>query len=213
MALGSVVVAVCPCISRAASISYTDSVPVQRTNWSSSVTVPQFDPSLGTLDSIEFKLKGTVTGLARFESRDNGPTTVVMMLKAKVTLMRPDLSPLVVVLPLVQTSDNVTAFDGIIDFGGTSGRTYDNLSGDLTDSNVLNPPGPVDLATFVGLGNVTLPATAEGMSFGSGSGNLVQQFMTNAGAEATVTYNYHVPEPGVLGMVLVGGLALFVRRR
>jgi hypothetical protein len=211
--LGIVALAACAVSARASTISYTDTISIQRTTWASSVSVPQFDPALGTLDSIQFSLTGYVTGAARFESGDSEPATVEMTLNAKITLLKPDLTTLIVVPPLVQTSDNVSAFDGVLDFAGTSGRSYDNLSAQQSDTNFLSSPSQADLTAFVGTGNVVLPVTAEGISHGSGAGNLTLLFLTNAGATVSVEYDYHVPEPGSLGLLAVGCVALIGRRR
>jgi hypothetical protein len=211
--LGCAALAICAYDVRADSISYSDFVAVQRTNWNKTVSVSQFNPSLGTLDSVLISLQGTVAGSAKFESRDHGPTTVTMSLQAQVTLSWPNQNNLVVALPLVQTVDNVTVFDGTTDFGGSSGRTYDNLSGSKTESALLSPPTPTDLAVFLGTGTVTLPVKAEAQSFGTGAGNLIQWFMTDAGADVTVTYDYRVPEPAAGALIGLGGLALIRRRR
>lgn len=52
-----------------------------------------------------------------------------------------------------------------------------------------------DLALFTGVsggvpGSILLPVDAVGSSSASGSGNLITQFLTDAGAEVTVCYNY-----------------------
>lgn len=196
-------------------IMYMDSVMLQSTNYTSSVTVPRFDPSLGELTKVSFMLNGSVEGSARFESLDAEPAIVEMQLAAELTLQRPDMSTLVVTLPLVMTSDNADAFDGGIDFGGTSGKSYAGLSG--SDSDMAMSTLAADLALFTGPafmpGTITLPLTAMGASSGSGAGNLLLQFMTSAGAEVKVTYEYRVPEPASLGLLGLGGLTLIRRRR
>lgn len=195
---------------------HSASIPLSTTNWISSVTVPKFDGALGTLTKITFKLDGYVEGSAKFESLDAAPATVTMALSAEVTLQRPDLSSLVVSLPVANTLDNVSAFDGFIDFGGSSGKTYPALSaGDLQSSMLFAPFSPVDAANFIGgpLDTVTLPAKARGTSTGSGAGNLLLQFATSASAGVMVTYEYNpIPEPTTLALFALAGLAL-VRRR
>jgi hypothetical protein len=196
----------------AATISFSDSIPLSTTNWSSSVSVSKFDPSLGTLLGITFELSGHVEGGAKFESLDAAPATVTMDLAADIELQRPDLSTLVVSNPLVQTVDNVTAFDTVLDFGGTSGKTYTGLSADDTESAVSPPPAS-DLVLFTGLGNISLPVEAEGASTGSGAGNLILQFNTSASADVKVTYEYEpIPEPSTLGLLSMGIIGLLAWR-
>lgn len=201
-------------VARAGSIemiSYSDSIPTQSTTWSDVLGVPKFNPALGFLQTIDFTLKGVVTGQAQYESLDADPATITLNLAAQVKVLRPDLSELIVVLPVVDVVENAAAFDGVIDFDGPSGSTFSNLMGMATDS-ATSPPPASDLVLFTGVGNIDLPVVASGTSFGSGAGNLLQQFMTSAGAELTVKYTYMVPEPSSLSGLAIGGLMLLRRR-
>lgn len=195
--IGLLVVGFCiafvPTTVCAETIVHTASVPLSSTNWSDSITIPKFDLAGCYLDSVCFSLDGHVEGLAMFESLDAAPTTVTMNLQATIALERPDNTPLATVIPLAQTSDEVTAFDGVTDFAGTSGRTYSDLSGDETESACTTDPA--DFALFTGTGDITLPAEATGSSFGSGAGNLVLQFNTSASVGVTVTYYYECASP------------------
>ena len=201
----------------AATVSYSDTILSKTTNWLDSFTLSKFDGSLGTLNSITLTLQGTVLGDAKFESLDASPTTVTLNLTSTLILKRPDGSTLVQVIPLVSTTDNASAFDTAINFGGTSGKTYTGLTNTITDS-FTSPLPASDLALFTGaLGDtIILPITATGYSTGSGSGNLITQFSTNASAYATVVYDYTpVPEPSSMVALLagMGGLAGLIRRR
>jgi len=191
------------------TVCYSDAIPIQPTNWGLSVTIPQFNPGPGqVLQSISFELFGEVTGSAAFESLDAAPATVTMNLSAMIQLQRPDNSVLLTVLPLVATTDNVGPFDGVIDFGGTSGATYNNLYANAIDN--ATSTNPADLALFTGPGTITLPVVATGNSSGSGAGNLLLLFQTSAGASVRVCYEY-IPEPATLAMLAFAGL--LVRRR
>lgn len=194
------------------TIMFSDSVALQPTNFNSSVTVPKFNPALGTLTKVIFELSGHVEGQAKFESLDASPTMISMQLAAQVKLQRPDLSSLVIALPLAMTMDNASAFDGTMDFGGTSGKTYPALAGD--DLEMSMTTAPVDLALFTGPGNIMLPVMATGASSGSGAGNLLLQFSTSASSDVTVTYEYTViPEPATALLISLGAMGLFRRRR
>lgn len=199
----------------AATVSYGPvSTGLTKTDWSSSLALQQFNPSLGTLNSIQFWLDGHMEGVAKFESRDAEPSTVVMNLSAILRLQRPDYSNLVSVNPFVSTSDPVTAWDGVNNYGGASGKTYSNLTDNVSDSWTTSLAS--DKALFTGLGYITLPVRATGASSGSGAGNLWLQFTSKASASVSVVYNYTpVPEPGtiVAAVLLLTPAGLVFRRR
>jgi hypothetical protein len=171
------------------TVCFTDNIPLQPTNWTGSVSIPKFNANLGELQSITFRLTGNVQGTARVESTDNSPTTVNTSFQASITLTRPDLSVLVVTLPVANFVDNFTAFDGVVDFAGTSGITHPDINVNDTQQTV-SPPPVSDLALFTGAGNIVLPVSAQGSSIATGSGNLITQFQTSAGATVEVCYTY-----------------------
>jgi hypothetical protein len=172
----------------AGTVTQNVSLTLARTTWTRSFTVNMFDPSLGCLDSVCFSLSGHVEGSAAFENRDSEPATVVMDLASTIKLQRPNNSLIVETIPLAHTSDAVTAYDGNPDFAGTSGKTYSGLQGNKTDGTCLYASD--DFVLFTGLGTIDLPVVATGTSGGSGAGNLLLSFTTDASASATVIYHY-----------------------
>ncbi len=197
-------------VVNAATITYGPvSFGPATTNWATNLALPKWDPTLfpgQVLTGISFSLDGDVSGNASFESLDAAPATITMNLQATITLTDPSANVLAAVIPVANTVDNVTAHDGLIDFGGTSGKAYLGLTGSDSDTG-----SSIDFPTFTGAGNILLPITGVGTSNGSGAGNLLLLFATSASASASVTYEYQpVPEPA--GFVLAGlgavGLAL-----
>jgi len=180
-----------PAFAVAGQVSFTDNVPLTTTNWTQSVTLSKFDPALGDLQAVIVTLQAHNEGSAAFENQDAASATVTMTFSTRVEVQRPDLSQLLFGEPTVNTSDSVTAFDGVLDFGGASGRNYANLSQNVTQSVTANPPSP-DLALFTGPagnpGTITLPVVAVGQSTGTGAGNLTLAFSSKASAAVTVQY-------------------------
>ena len=175
-------------------VCFNDQIPLQTTNWNSSVTVSKFDPSIGILTRVEFELQGDITGSASVESLDAAATTVTTDYQAAITLTRPDLSVIVVATPNANFIDNLSAFDGVIDFMGTSGNQHLNISTNATETQ--NTISPADLALFTGPagnpGTISLPVDAAGSSIATGSGNLITQFLTDAGAGVRVCYYFEL---------------------
>ena len=204
----------------AATISFTDTVALQNTNWADTLTVDKFDGTLGTLTSIQFTLEATVEGNASFENLDSASATISMDLSSQISLNRPSGGNLIVdITPVANQTETVSAYDGTIDFAGTSGNAFLGLSETATD--MASSSSVTDLALFTAafMGEtISLDVSALGMSTGSGAGNLVTQFATQAGAALEITYTFDantnpVPEPTTYALFALGLGALGIHRR
>lgn len=198
-------------------ISFTADKAETLTAWNDVLSFGKFNSNLGTLNSITFELSGTVTGSGKAESLDASPSTVTLSLSSLLKLTRPDGSTIVVTNPVFSNAYNLAAFDGAIDFAGTSGVKTGPVSSSHTE--IVTSSSSSDFALFsqAGGGTINLALGATGLSSGSGAGNLLSQFNTSAAGSVKVTYDYTaapVPEPETYAM-LIGGLGLLglVRRR
>lgn len=206
--------------ANAATITYNSgTISDTPTNWSSSLGLQEFNPTLGTLNSITFTLNGDVSGSVKVENTGSSAATVNSALAATLTLERPDTTQLVVVLPKATFTDSLSAFDGTIDFGGTSGVTHSGISASTSQVSATLTDA-TDLALFKGTGILSLPAVAVGSSAANGGGNLVAQFISDAGASASVTYDYTpgtpatTPEPSSMALMGLGlGAAGLIGRK
>lgn len=199
---------------------YTQTFDVERalsgTNWSDTLNLTKFDTNLGFLKSITFSLVGQVQGTGKAESLDVSASDVTLSLSSLLTLYRPDNSVLVVANPVFSETFALSAYDGTIDFAGTSGASTGLRSSTGSNSFVSRSSSDFSLFSSDGLGFISLGLNAIGASNGSGSGNLLTQFETAAAGRLTVTYEYisAVPEPETYLMMLTGlALAGVVARR
>ncbi|MEX2453845.1 MAG: choice-of-anchor E domain-containing protein [Rhodospirillaceae bacterium] len=211
--------------SASAAIIYTpvqaQSVALQTaTFFDAPMVFDKFDSSLGTLTQIIVTLEGNVEGNAAYENQSPSPATINLNLQAQISLTRPGGGNMAQVLPVANIMENASGFDGVIDFGGTSGSTFTGLTASANDNQILVSPADLALFTAAFLGEtITLELDAIGNSFGSGSGSMITQFLTLAGANATIQYAYddgiEIAEPGMLAAFGFGllGLGLMRRRR
>ncbi|MBK9129528.1 MAG: choice-of-anchor E domain-containing protein [Phycisphaerales bacterium] len=175
----------------------TQSIPLQFTNWASSVSFPRFDPNTGILVGVQVTLSSDVEVSAQYESLDAAPALVTLVRSADLFVFRPGAPTppaLVTVSPSNSIQQQASAFDGVLDFRGTSGGMIPPTT--FSDVSTVNLPPPAsDLALFTGpAGNpgiITLPVTAQGASQAFGPGNIASQFTTRAGVNVQVCYLYY----------------------
>ncbi len=167
-------------------------LPFQPTDWTLPIEVPRFDPNLGLLLEVRLDLNGYARGSARFENLDGAAHTVTTRFQNTVSLARPDLSVLLVSQPTALFVEDVTAFDGVLDHDGGSGRTHAGLL--IGDLRYVFTHQPGDLALFSGPagnpGTVALLVDARSTSEISGSPNLATQILSDAKATLRVCYFY-----------------------
>jgi len=211
--LATALVAFAGSAAMAADVTYSGTFSTTTTNWNSAPTLPQFDntpagPFAGfVLTGVTLTLTGNVEGAVRLESLDAAASILNYNLQATLNFTGPG-GGAVVAIPTASGIFNATAFDGTIDFGGTSGITLTGLTGTDTQS-----ASPFVFAPYEGSGNVNFNLNASGTSNGSGAGNLLQQFNTAAGAEYSVKYTYIIPTPSAAALLGLGGLVATRRRR
>jgi len=195
-------------------VSYTASVGATLGNWTRSVSIPKFDPfnpnpaipgsAPGTLRGIIFELEAGVSGDAIVENHASTSQPFAVTLGATVTLERPDLTTLVVSIPLVNSpSQSIGPYDGKYDYTGTDSYTWTGLTATKTETKVAPPPTS-DLALFTGTGDISLPVKAEADNSYNGHGFDRSKFTTWANANIRVTYLYYTPEPGSLALLGLG---------
>lgn len=169
----------------AASVTHTATIFPTLTDWSLTNSVPQFDPALGTLTNVTVTVAANVQSTFFTENRDRRAWDTTTTSHATVSASVDTLSASTLIEPT--HTQNLTAFDGVIDFAGTSGFTASE-SGTGTGSNSTSVVAP-----FIGVGTVSLTASSVATASYNGSG--FYRFVVNTSASALVTVTYEFAPP------------------
>lgn len=203
-------------VANAASLSYSSSLDYDLTDIiEASLSVQQFDSSLGTLQGVTIEFTGDILGNAGLENRSQTASLMTLNVTSDFTLELNNQS-LLALNPQYSYSYQATKYDNIKDFSGTSGKTVSNLT--ATQSGTQTFTNTQFLQSFIGNGNIDFLFTAIANSIVTGSGNFSADVDTYAKAGIKVTYDYDevksVPEPSAtLGVGLIAGLCLLSQRK
>jgi len=201
----------------AATLTQTRQVPLRTTGFTdtSSLTFEKFNVEGFQLDSVDFQFSVHIEGGVRLENQSTLPRTIAMSIGAILSLRTPENELLLSLSPRDERSVDLGAFDGTVDFAGSSGVTLTNLSGDRSGSmSFVRQEGSDVLAQFRGPGNFSRLLSSVSDSGDSGGGALTSIFNAMASAQVTVTYTFTqveppepetVPEPSSLALLGIGG--------
>ena len=190
----------------------TTTTPISFTlsDWTSSLTFQQFNPSFGTLQSVQINLSAsmqtiiTVTNDSETSSSSGTARTEVMVTvqDGGNNLTAPEIDFL---SPLFSYSlaPGAATTSGLLTTTATSSDTYALLA---------------ILSEFTGTGSIQLPAlTFTQTLLANTGGNTTSSQATDASLTGTVLYTYDesspVPEPGTLALFGIGVLGLLAYGR
>lgn len=189
-----------PAEAAEATICHDASLDRQRTEISTDLTVPQFDPSLGEL--LEVLVPAQTLHLdtdAMFENTAQSATVFSATMTYDVSFASPGglASPPAITgsIPRV-ASQGLSAFDGTLDFLGTSAVSQPSTARDEAAAPVSATDAPT-LAAFTGSASMPFHVqTAIGETFTGGGGNVQAQINTFVSAAVQVCYRYRTPDVG-----------------
>jgi hypothetical protein len=161
------------------------------TGGSQTQSLAQFNPALGTLNSVQIVFNGTLNSDVKVENLDAAPATVNAQVNGNLSLQGPGGTTLLSLTPAIRdNSTSLSAFDGTLDYGGTSGHDFGLQSASAQKSITLTN----NLSAFEGGGNVSFTESAQSSSTVSGSGNEQVHISSAAAGGVTVIYHY-TPTP------------------
>jgi hypothetical protein len=203
-------------VAQAGSVTYTDTVPQGLTDYSTTLNLPQFNPALGTLQSVEIIVSDTgSTDLSVTQTLNTTAHLTVLSTQLYVDLTG-------VTIPSINVEPELTGGVSYAPPGHAIGpfSTFDTGVLTLTPAS-QSQSFSTGLSPFIGLGDLYFDL--ETFTYTTTTylgGNLNTSQTTIAGGPVEIIYDYNppappVPEPGTLGLFGTGllGLAGLLRHK
>jgi hypothetical protein len=178
------------------------------------MSVPQFNTDLGTLNSVSLVLGNNFNWTFMGENTSNvstGSITHKLDMDLAVNgyashLLTDELNG------FQRQYDNLPVFDGMLDFGGISGYTEDFSSLQAVENYLLTG---TDMMPFLGNASVEFVVFGSSLSLSEGgNGNEVMGVLSNYSTHTQVVYDYTpVPIPGAWILLCSGLIGLIGLRR
>jgi len=156
----------------------------ETTNWNRSVQLEQFDPSLGILTSVAIQVEGSLEGSFQHEltGEESGTWSDFMIMTLNVSVA----NQWIIGFDGAHVANGeLGSFDGVLDFAGTSGETYDYaipISGGTVRTSGFE--------AYLGDGAVSVQLVSQAMANMSQTGSGTMVSTATCGGTVTLTYDY-----------------------
>jgi uncharacterized repeat protein (TIGR01451 family) len=165
------------------------------TDFSLQGLLDQFDPSLGTLQSIDITHTGSITSQIQVENTSTTSTSHISgTVSGNLALQGPGGLADNLSLSQYAGSFDAAKYDSSTDYQGASGTSFGIKTANGSDNLSLTGN---QLTPYIGTGQVRLTESAQATSNATGGGNLNTEITSTGQATLTVVYNY-LKQQGVL---------------
>ncbi len=160
------------------------------TDVTQSQQINQFDPSKGTLTSVEIIQDAKITSNIKVDNLDAVASTFEGKINGTVTLQAAGASPLNATLKEVKETATVNASDGTMGFTGTAAHDFGAKDAPADHQDVILDAGSSDLSSFIGTGKATVSETGSANVWVCGPGNFLSLVKSTVSGETKVIYHY-----------------------
>ena len=170
------------------SFNNTYTLSIQFTPWSNTMAFNKYDESayIGTLASVElFQTISTARSIARIENTSASPGTAVTNIDVSMGVEYPAATVIASDTTTVSFTNSLAAYDGLPDYGGTSGVSNARRVATKTTTHSI-PITPT--SDFVGAGTVLLTITGSASASVTGIATFIAAVTPELGASVVLRY-------------------------
>ncbi len=168
-------------------IDYCDSIAEEYAGWSSNVTLPKFDPELGTLRAVDLSCEMNLSQEVMIENENPNPANYTLILAGELTVGLPSSDGLSISFNQ-STEGNLSEYDGVMDYAGSSGsKSVIHIPTEAAAKSIA------DISDFLADApgeSIVLPVVVDANSQTKTSGRSNSGVFSIAGAEVCVSYTY-----------------------
>jgi len=171
----------------AETVNYCDFIPMQMTDWNSSVNLPKFDPEMGTLTGVDLKCVSNLSRDISLENMKNNSANFVLSLMGGIIVVLPNSEN--ISMNVNQSIEGrLSGFDGGKDYSGNSGL---NKSGIIAVEPAFKSYLAIDdfKAGFAGE-KAVLPVMTSFSTEVRSSGSASSRLTLKANASVCIFYTY-----------------------
>jgi hypothetical protein len=168
-------------------LEFCDSIPEDFVDWNSSVALPKFDPEMGTLRAVDLLCTMNLSQENMLENRNSQPANFTVSLYGTLTMQLPSSESVLIGINH-STEGNLSGYDNVTDYGGTSGiNSTESIPTEAASMSISNIG---DFLAGAPGENITLPVKVNIASQTRTSGTFISAVVSKAGAEVCVSYTY-----------------------
>lgn len=169
-------------------LSYEADFAQAKTDLDRAAGLRQFDPSFGTLQSIQIIAEASAYTQATLENLEDSAADLEVELHSTFRYDVAGLSPITATIDRMLEA-NVGAFDGQADMQGSSSKDFGvtELKGAFATTTISDPAA---MSAFLGTGDVQVRQSVDVTSCACGTGNLLAMVRSMGAGKVRVVYNY-----------------------
>lgn len=171
----------------AEELSFCDSVPMQDVDWTENITLPKFDPGMGTLNAVDINVDFNLSQSLMIENMRKGNSSVNSTTESMLIIETPD-GGAIAANASVTLDKELGPFDGLRDFSGSSGI---NLTKSISSGTVKYSSANIqDFVASSSGETVRLKGVVHSAPNLIITGTAYSAIQTTAGVRICISYHY-----------------------